>query len=218
MAQVTLPYNLTPGTPENVNNLMSNLNALKDGVNTIDTAQIANGAVTAAKLAAGATDPADGAITAAKLADALANNVGVNKSGLTNRSAMTAMTTERTTTSTSFTDVTGASLSFTVASGSYILVGWNAQLKTGTSDQPAALKVLAGNAVCNPGDSAAGLGLCSAVTLTNSYTVLGGFASFSAAEIGTGSKTFKMQFRANLFGNSTAYVDEAYITVTQVTF
>lgn len=53
MAQVTLPYTLTPGTPENVNNLMSNLTALRDGVNTIDTAQIANGAVTAAKLASG---------------------------------------------------------------------------------------------------------------------------------------------------------------------
>lgn len=51
MASVSLPYNLTAGSPENVANLMSNLNALKDGVNTIDTAQIASGAVTTAKLA-----------------------------------------------------------------------------------------------------------------------------------------------------------------------
>lgn len=49
MAQVTLPYNLTAGSPENVNNLMSNLTALRDGVNTIDTAQLAAGAVTQAK-------------------------------------------------------------------------------------------------------------------------------------------------------------------------
>ena len=55
MAQVTLPYTLTAGTPENVNNLVSNLNALVTGVNTIDTAQIAAGAVTSAKLASGAT-------------------------------------------------------------------------------------------------------------------------------------------------------------------
>ena len=55
MAQVTLPYTLTAGTPENVNNLVSNLNALVTGVNTIDTAQIATGAVTSAKLASGAT-------------------------------------------------------------------------------------------------------------------------------------------------------------------
>ena len=55
MAQVTLPYTLTAGTPENVNNLVSNLNALVTGVNTIDTAQIAASSVTSAKLAAGAT-------------------------------------------------------------------------------------------------------------------------------------------------------------------
>lgn len=41
MAQVTLPYNLTAGSPENVNNLMSDLNALKDGVNSVDTSQLA---------------------------------------------------------------------------------------------------------------------------------------------------------------------------------
>ena len=42
MATVTLPYTLTAGTPENVNNLVSNLNALVTGVNTIDTTQIAS--------------------------------------------------------------------------------------------------------------------------------------------------------------------------------
>ena len=53
MAQVSLPYTLTAGTPENVNNLVSNLNALVTGVNTIDTAQIADASITAAKLAPG---------------------------------------------------------------------------------------------------------------------------------------------------------------------
>lgn len=52
MAQVSLPYTLTAGTPENVNNLVANLNALVAGVNTIDTAQLASGAVTPAKLSA----------------------------------------------------------------------------------------------------------------------------------------------------------------------
>ena len=54
MAQVSLPYTLTAGTPENVNNLVANLNALVAGVNTVDTAQLAAGSVTAAKIAAGA--------------------------------------------------------------------------------------------------------------------------------------------------------------------
>ena len=40
MAQVTLPYTLTAGTAENVNNLNSNLNALVTSVNTIDVAQL----------------------------------------------------------------------------------------------------------------------------------------------------------------------------------
>ena len=72
MAQVTLPYTLTAGTPENVNNLVANLNALVAGVNTIDTAQIASSAVTTAKIAdANVTTlkVADGAITSAKIAD-----------------------------------------------------------------------------------------------------------------------------------------------------
>lgn len=61
MAQVTLPYTLTAGTPENVNNLVANLNALVAGINTVDTAQIASSAVTTAKIA-------DANVTTAKLA------------------------------------------------------------------------------------------------------------------------------------------------------
>lgn len=99
MAQVTLPYNLTPGTPENVNNLMSNLNALKDGVNTIDTAQIANGAVTAAKLATAVS------------------------SGLATNVKSTFKDDIFSTTSTSFTDITGMSVSITpTANTSKVLV------------------------------------------------------------------------------------------------
>ena len=60
MAIVTLPYTLTPGTPENVNNLTANLNALRDGVNVIDTAQLNTNAVTTAKIT-------DKAVTGAKL-------------------------------------------------------------------------------------------------------------------------------------------------------
>lgn len=63
MAIVTLPYSLTPGTPENVNNLTANLNALRDGVNVIDTAQLNTNAVTTAKIT-------DKAVTGAKLGPA----------------------------------------------------------------------------------------------------------------------------------------------------
>lgn len=62
MAQVSLPYTLTAGTPENVNNLVANLNALVAGVNTIDTAQLASGSVSQAKLAAGVYVPIGGIV------------------------------------------------------------------------------------------------------------------------------------------------------------
>ena len=63
MATVSLPYTLTAGDPENVNQLRDNLNALVTGVNSIDAAQISSGAITTAKIA-------DAAVTSAKLAPA----------------------------------------------------------------------------------------------------------------------------------------------------
>lgn len=56
MAIVSLPYTLTAGTPENVNNLNSNLTAIVAGVNQVDTAQLSAGSVTYAKLASDITD------------------------------------------------------------------------------------------------------------------------------------------------------------------
>lgn len=56
MAIVSLPYTLTAGQPENVNNLNANLNALVTGVNAIDAANITDGSVGVAELAAAVTD------------------------------------------------------------------------------------------------------------------------------------------------------------------
>lgn len=53
MAQVTLPYTLQAGQPENVNNLVANLNAIVAGVNTVSSSQLASGSVTSDKLASG---------------------------------------------------------------------------------------------------------------------------------------------------------------------
>lgn len=62
MAQVSLPYTLQAGQPENVNQLVANLNALVAGVNTVDTAQISAGSVTQAKLADGVYVPIGGIV------------------------------------------------------------------------------------------------------------------------------------------------------------
>lgn len=215
MAQVSLPYTLTAGQPENVNQLVANLDALVAGVNTVNTAQIADANVTTVKIA-------DGNVTADKLSAAAAASVGLNQTGVTNRAAMAAMTTERSTTSTSWTDVTGASLSFTVASGAYVIVGYNAQVKCGTSTNAGNTywRVLADTAVCNA-SSPQNPGVVTGFTdgSQTSYIKVGGMAMFSAAELGTGSKTFKWQFATyGVSGTPTAYIDEAYLTVTQVTF
>lgn len=83
MAQVTLPYSLTAGSPENVNNLVANLNALRDGVNTIDTAQIASSAVTSAKIAANAVTYAKVAGTNSEFTPTLSFGTGGGNTGLT---------------------------------------------------------------------------------------------------------------------------------------
>ena len=63
MAQVSLPYTLQAGQPENVNQLQADLDALVAGVNTVNTAQIADANVTTVKIA-------DANVTTAKIADA----------------------------------------------------------------------------------------------------------------------------------------------------
>lgn len=56
MALVSLPFTLTAGQPENVNNLNSNLTALVTGVNNIDAANITDGSIGVAELATAVTD------------------------------------------------------------------------------------------------------------------------------------------------------------------
>jgi microcystin-dependent protein len=56
MAIVSLPFTLTAGQPENVNNLNSNLTALVTGVNNIDAANITDGSIGLAELSTAVTD------------------------------------------------------------------------------------------------------------------------------------------------------------------
>lgn len=183
MAQVTLPYNLTPGTPENVNNLMSNLNALKDGVNTIDTAQIAAGAV-----------------TDAKLATALANNLGITNGGNTKRATTGLLTTERTLTTSvtdNFTDVTGASVTLNMPSSGIVALSVAAETRTG-SGVAVLCRVVAGDItlahyVASDDDTS---------YVKSQYAIL-----VDAGSAGSGNKTVKLQFCPQNFGFShTAYI------------
>jgi len=213
MAQVTLPYTLTAGTPENVNNLVSNLNALVTGVNTIDTAQIATGAVTTTQILDAtivAADIANSTITAAKLAP------GVGGTALTVGSVTA--TTERTTTSTTWVDVTSASFSLTVASNSVTIVSIAAELKASGAFVYSFMNALIGSSayIIDPGlftDTEPNLSNYLGAVENTTYrkrTFSGGIHS---SQSGTGAQTVKVRFAAS---SGTAYIKNVYLSAVNI--
>ena len=77
MAPLTYTVALTAGTPENVNDLNTNLASIQASINTIDTAQISASAITATQIAANAVTTAkilDANVTTAKILDANVTN------------------------------------------------------------------------------------------------------------------------------------------------
>lgn len=204
MAQVTLPYTLTAGTPENVNNLVSNLNALVTGVNTIDTAQIATGAVTTTQILDGTVataDIANGAITSAKLAS------GVGGTALVVGS-VTALT-ERTTTSGGLVDVTSASFSLTVASNSVTLVLVSCEAKGSTGYSPMSINAVAGSSgsMFTLDDTGGPISV-----LPTSYTKVNGSSAVHSSVSGTGAQTIKLQFAAS----GTASIKNVYLSAVNI--
>ena len=119
MAQVSLPYQLTAGQPENVNQLMDNLNTLRNGINTIDTAQLS-----------------DGAITADKLGATLAGQLGITTT-TTARSVTVTQTAETTTTNTGGSPATLATSSelTTAANGFLQIALWGEAKSNNASGQ-----------------------------------------------------------------------------------
>ena len=106
MATVTLPYSLTAGSSENVNQLNSNLNALVTGVNGIDTAQINDGQVTTAKIQDGTIVNADVSSSAAIAYSKLNLANSVVTADLTASSVTTAKIADSSVTSAKIADAT----------------------------------------------------------------------------------------------------------------
>lgn len=186
MAQVTLPYTLTAGTPENVNNLMSNLTALRDGVNTIDTAQIANGAITSSKLAAEAIS--DGSITTGKLADRAVTKAKSDNYELLGLHILTTSSS----TSDTHTDYQdeGLTASITYRANRVLRVSLNVLVYapgSSVTDTSAAFRVLRGStAVCS---------WSTPLLFANDSTAFSWSYVFNGPSTG-GTETFKVQFAA----------------------
>lgn len=109
MAQVSLPYTLTAGQPENVNQLQADLDALVLGVNNVNASQIDDGAV-------GTSELADAGVTANKLGSTLAGQLGVSQTG-TDRSVTVTQTAEISTNNTTETAFVTSSELTTSANG-----------------------------------------------------------------------------------------------------
>ena len=219
MAQVTLPYTLTAGTPENVNNLVSNLNALVTGVNTIDTAQIATGAVTTTQILDGTVataDIANGAITSAKLAS------GVGGTALVVGSVSAA--TQRSTTSAALVDVTGASFSLTIASNSTTYLAVNAEISS-SIPLDVLVAVVAGSAKAGAYVTNAATPDTFVIHSSNSpaaptyatFSKVSAINALPSALTGTGSQTIKVQFADSLGAfSSTAYIKNVYLSAVNI--
>lgn len=215
MAQVSLPYQLTAGQPENVNQLMDNLNTLRNGINTIDTAQLS-----------------DGAITADKLGATLAGQLGITTTA-TARSVTVTQTAETTTTNTGASPATLATSSeLTTSANGLLRIVIYGESKSSNANGAAYIAPEINDAGTYRG-LVSGAGLISA---SATYSVGGSTGPFSAV-VGTSYKKFaiytvipfisggiessagKSQFRLTYYSSNasyTAYVKNLTATMTYI--
>ena len=149
-----------------------------------------------------------------------AGATGASGSGASITAEMTPMTTERTTTSSTFADVTSASVTYTVVSATYLYIGYSFEMKDSSGSSPeSAVQVLAGSTVLNATYVGAAAAYVTLSTPQTTYGVYNGFALVPAAVVGTGSQTFKFRFRTApvLYGiTTTAYVKNCYLTIQSI--
>ena len=230
MATVSLPYTLQAGQPENVNQLVANLNALVAGVNTVDTAQIASGAVTTAKIA-------DAGVTADKLGATLAGQLGVSQTG-TDRSVTVTQTAEISTTALSSAPITvGTSSNLTVASNGILRIVLVGELKTaGTASETAFVRpqidtgggtwldVTGGSVTGGLGIAATGWSSAGAYAFLTVPQVYGttyktvGAVCFLPSHLQTSSNAsrFRVQYYQNAGTPGTAYLKNLTATMTYI--
>lgn len=223
MAQVSLPYTLTAGQPENVNQLVANLDALVAGVNTVNTAQIADANVTTAKIA-------DAAVTADKLGATLADQLGITTTA-TARSVTVTQTAEINTNSTVATAFATSSELTTSANGVLRIVVFGEGKSAGTING-----AVIGVQINDAGTYRAISSSNGIVSYDSTYAVSKDASTLSTSVSGTSYKKFalytvfpfvsggiessagKSQFRLTYYaaGPNAAYVKNVTATMTYI--
>ena len=188
MAQVTLPYTLTAGTPENVSQLMSNLKALAAGVNAVDSSQLGSDSVTTAKIL-------NGAVTTAKIDTTVAGQLG-----LTTRGSVSAAGEQQTSTgSSTYVEVVGVTTSVAETGPGVTYLYCKYELKSNNAAGKTEVRLMAGSTPLT-------VGITPAPPEVNAYdaptygsvtgTTYGTRATLvQVPVITTGSVTYKLQYR-----------------------
>lgn len=156
------------------------------GTDSVTSAMIAVNAVETAELA-------DGAVTAPKINSTVAGYLGLTSGATTRRWSLSAAT-ERTSTSTTYVDVTGTSLSIDDVLGNLVVITVTAEIKNGTAGGYRAHATLS----CDAPTGAAAAAMGNPSALGNFPLFKGGLGSFVTNEA--------TDFRhSGLFSQSTTY-------------
>jgi len=179
----------------------------------VGASEIAADAVGSSELADNAVDSgaiATNAVTDAKLAAALADNLAITNGSSTRRgSAIDA--TERTTTSTSYVDVTNMSVTFHVATGSISLIYVAFEAKASNFGFCNVRGLIGSSTIAfSYDDGSPPTGAASAVDniggFGTSYALRRQLGFVNSATSGTGAQTVKLQFSVENNSGATGYI------------
>lgn len=152
------------------------------------------------------------------LTTTLYDNLGITNGGNTRRASTGLLATERSTSSTSFSDITDASITLTIPTNSIVMVGISAELKGSTSGGGTVVlvKLIVGSTtVGNQISGSTGYPIIGSSSGTYGVYAFSGLTH--SALTGTGSQTIKAQF-ASGSGAVTVYAKNVALSAIAYTY